>query len=331
MKQLALILCLIFCLGLSACQKPLKEQSFFAMDTLMSIKIDQAKKDMIPQIIQLVNSNEKKFSVNIETSLLSLLNQEKTSQNQELIGLVYATCKFAQISDGALDPSIRPALLSWGFTTEQRQRPSEEEIKKARSKIGYERISFEAGIKLEPEMELDLGAVVKGYTLDQVVKVLKAQQVKEALINLGGSVYAYSPDKSHRIALEDPQSKEIALILKVQNQAVLSSSASERKFTAGTKVYHHILDPQTAKPVQSDLRQASIVADSAFTADALSTACFVLGKEKSLKLWQEYGESLNFELVLIDESGKIYLSSGLAASYESKDQVQIIKRSKNAK
>ncbi len=93
----------------------------------------------------------------------------------------------AQKTDGALDPTIYPVLTAWGFTTDHRQVPSQEQIAELQQNVGYERIQLDGTNLTVPDgMQLDLGAVGKGYTADLVVEQLKENGIESALISLGG-------------------------------------------------------------------------------------------------------------------------------------------------
>jgi thiamine biosynthesis lipoprotein len=113
-------------------------------------------------------------------------------------------------------------------------------------------------------------------------------------------------------------------IISVENKAVITSGAYERYFEDETtgKTYHHILDPQTGYPANNGLISVTVVSEQGMLADGLSTACYVMGLEKTLQYWREYGE--NFDLVLMTEEGEVYVTEPLASSFTSDFTVHIV-------
>ena len=92
---------------------------------------------------------------------------------------------------------------------------------------------------------------------------------------------------------------------------MVTSGTYERGFSFGGVRYHHILDPETGWPSQSDLVSATFVMDSSMTADALATACIVIGSEKSLALAKE----LQLDAMFIDKDGQAFFTEGFEAKY----------------
>ena len=165
-------------------------------------------------------------------------------------------------------------------------------------------------VTLPAGMQIDLGGIAKGYIADQVAALVRGR-CSGAMLNFGGNVYAVGtkPDGSaYRVGVQDPDAPNngspigaFSLIdpsavtsgpigvVSVIDRSVVTSGIYERGFTIDGVRYHHILSPWTGLPSDSDLASATIIAESSMDADALATACIVLGSEKALQLTQENG------------------------------------------
>ena len=161
---------------------------------------------------------------------------------------------------------------------------------------------------------LDLGAVGKGIACDVVQDYLKKQkEVSGAVIAVGGSILLYgskADGSDWNVAVQNPrgQDGEAMGVLSLSGTTNVSTSGDyEKYFMQDGKRYHHILDPSTGYPADSGLISVTIVSDSGLLSDGLSTACFVLGKEKGEKLLETYGA----EGVFIDQNKKVTVTKGL--------------------
>ena len=128
--------------------------------------------------------------------------------------------------------------------------------------------------------------------------------------------YGEKPDQSPwRVAIKDPRDPEgdyLGAITLEGGEFLSTSGDYERYFMENEKRYHHILDPKTGYPVWNGLTSVTVVCDSGLFADGLSTACFVLGKEKALPLLEKYGA----DAVFAEEDHKVYLTEGMKERFE---------------
>lgn len=179
--------------------------------------------------------------------------------------------------------------------------------------VGYGKVLLEENFVTLPDgMQLDLGAVGKGYTGDILSGLLKEQGVTSALLDIGGNIQMIGrkPDGSRwRLGIQNPFGEGSLGVLESEDGAVVTSGNYERYFMGDDgKQYGHIIDPFTGKPAESGLASVSIIAKEGKLCDALSTAVYVMGPEKATEYWRENG---GFDMLLITENGQIYLTEGI--------------------
>ena len=169
--------------------------------------------------------------------------------------------------------------------------PADKDIQAALPFINYEDVAVE-GNKLtfaKEGMELDLGAIAKGYIADKMKDFLVSKGVKSATINLGGNVLCIGkkPDNTpFRIGIQKPfaDRSETIAVLDIEDKSVVSSGIYERYFEKNGTFYHHILNPDTGYPYNNHLVSVTIISDQSVDGDGLSTSCFALGLEKGMDL-----------------------------------------------
>jgi len=319
----ALALCVS---ALAGCQKDLKlvEATTFAMDTVMSFTLyggwDREKtKETRDWMIERLAWFDELLSATDENSDVSQVDRaagqpvELNDLTAELLSQALALC---EVTGGALDITAYPAVKAWGFTTEEHRVPSPDELAELAERIDYTAVRLEGNTVTLPDgMELDLGAVAKGYAGDKTAATARASGITSALLNLGQStivaVGAKPGGAPWRIGLQDPAGEGYLGVVELTDQAMGTSGGYQRFFERDGVTYWHILDPDTAAPARSGLASATVVSPSALTCDGLSTALFVMGLEEGTQFWRDHPE-LGFEAIFITEEGGIYCTAGLA-------------------
>ena len=177
-------------------------------------------------------------------------------------------------------------------------------------------LQAELKITLEDEMQIDLGAVGKGFTGDLLAEKIKENSVKSALINLGGNVQTIGtkPDGSDwKVGITSPYGEGNFAVLEISDKAIVTSGGYERYFIGEDgRQYHHILNPETGKPAESGLISVSVIASEGRLCDALSTSLFVMGLEKAENLWKSKND---FDMILVTENGEIYITEGIEDNF----------------
>ena len=149
----------------------------------------------------------------------------------------------------------------------------------------------------EKGMALDLGGIAKGYIIGRMVQRMAQQGIVAALVDAGGDVQtmgerpmnlAPGGDRRWAVGIQDPRYPDdptrLYTVVRVRDQAIVTSGHYARGYTIGDRRYSHILDPRTGRPVDTRLASVTVVAPDAATADGLATGIAVLGVEKGMEL-----------------------------------------------
>lgn len=313
---------------LTACNKQSKSliidsqsKSFFAMDTYMTITAYGEKAETaLNQAEERVTELEKMWSVTDENSEIYAINHSRGASvavSEETAELLDYSLRISDLTNGALDCTMYPILTAWGFTTSNYNVPTDTELADLLKNTGYEKVKLNGNsIAIPEDMQIDLGAVGKGYTGDLIVDILQENDIDSALLDLGGNIQTIGtkPDGTDwKLGLRSPFDEGSFATLEVLDCAVITSGGYERYFTGDDgETYWHILDPETGKPAHSGLISVTIVGKEGRLCDALSTSLFVMGLDKATELWKQRDD---FEMVLVSEEGEIYLTEGLEDNF----------------
>lgn len=327
-------ICILFTGCKEDSEEDLKETSreVFAMDTYMTLKAYGADgEEALDEAIEEIQRLDALWSVGNTESEIAKLNQKKTEKvSKETIQLIQCAKKVSKETKGAFDITIYPLMELWGFPNQNYQVPSEAEIKEILdSNIGMDKVMVDEKnqeITLKDEAQIDLGGIAKGYTSEQVARILKQHDIEHGVISLGGNVQAIGKkiDGSRwKVGIQPPKDDmEMIGTYEACNEAVITSGGYERYFEEDGKTYHHILDPDTGKPSDQDLISVTVISEDGMLADCLSTTLFVMGKEKAEEYWKSNREK--FQMILIDEDEKIYITEGMRDYFSSDYEYSII-------
>lgn len=299
---------------------------FEALGTLNYIKLyDDASQNILEQAVKRVLEIDDMMSAYKEYSDISLINGNAgngfTNINRDTLHLLNRSLQFSRMSEGAFDITVRPLIDLWGIGKKANYIPDEESIRHTLQFVNshnliLDHINTRAALSQKGQ-SLDLGGIAKGYAADEVKRILLENNIQNAIINLGGNIVTLGnrPDgSSWRIGIQDPFSStgNHIGILRVQNKTIVTSGVNERFFVKDGVRYHHILDPRSGKPAQNSLMSVTAILDCSMDADALTTALFVLGMEKSTKLLK----LLNAEAIFITNTKDVFVTEGLKGDFE---------------
>ena len=270
------------------------------------------------------------MSVKIETSEISKLNAKAGVSGEKLSSDTYSVIekavKYSKLTDGAFDPTIEPIVKLWGIGTDAERVPSKDEIAEKLKLVDYKDIvldSKNSTAKLKRTSQaIDLGAIAKGYTADEVKNILLENKISSALINLGGNVYAMGhkvDGTDWNIGIQNPldsRGKYLGTI-SVSDKSVVTSGNYERFFMVGDKRYHHIFDPKNGYPSENGIISTTIISDTSIDGDVLSTSTYIMGLKKAQKLVESIE---GVEAIFITDDKKVYVTSGIKDSFNLTDK-----------
>ena len=176
-------------------------------------------------------------------------------------------------------------------------------------------------------MLLDLGSIAKGYAADEIVKILKEENINSAIIDLGGNIYALGfkeGNKNWKIGIQNPFDNRGKIVgsLEVSNKTVVTSGVYERYIEQDGQTYHHILNPETGYPYETDIAGVSIIADKSIDGDALSTLVFTKGLEKGLELVENID---GVDAIFITNNKEVYVTKDLKDNFKITNEEFILK------
>ncbi|MEW6684033.1 MAG: FAD:protein FMN transferase [Nitrospirota bacterium] len=237
---------------------------------------------------------EQRLSIFDPQSDVSRLNREAgygpVHVSPDVLRLIDEAMRLSKVSGGAVDPTVAPLTRLWRNQDDRNGPPPAAEFSKALSKTGTTRVVVDhrAGTVAYqcPGVELEFGAMGKGYAVDRVVHLLSLYGVSSALVHFGSTTYALGrpPGKgAWRVGIRNPRDpNRLIEVVKLSDRAIATSANDQQAVILGGTPYGHILDPRSGWPADASL-SASVVAGSALEADALSTAAFVLGPKPGVE------------------------------------------------
>lgn len=321
MKKILFLLAAVFPLFFCSCG--MRSESFFAMDTYVTVKANGINAQLMEKLENEVYADENRFSKTFAISEIYKFNNsiEGVGVSSETAELVALALEISEKTDDAFSPVLGSLCDLWDIKSENPRVPADAEIAAALEECKAENIVVSENIlsKTNPGTKLDLGGIAKGYTAEKCMKILKDGKVKDALVSFGSTVACagHSDGKSGgwNVGIKNPfDTSEIVGSVRLYDSYLGVSGAYERYFINDGERYHHILSLETGYPARSDIESTAVISQSGALSDALSTALFVMGKEKALSLYES--GIFDFEAVLIMQDGSVYTTKGLEADFE---------------
>ena len=232
----------------------------------------------------------------------------------EVVHVVQSALEYSALTGGAFDVTVAPLLDLYRTSFDRTGTPpSESELDKAFSLVGYRHVLVDDGVIAfgRRGMSVTLDGIAKGYIVDRAVQVLEELGAERVLVDAGGdmgTVGERSPGKGWRLAIQHPRNEKSYLgTLQLHGESVATSGDYLQYFTEDKRL-HHILDPRTGRS-PDHTSAVTVVTPTAMEADALSTAVFVLGPQPGLRL---VAKLKGVEVVIVTKELDVLTSTGLS-------------------
>ncbi len=244
----------------------------------------------------------RRMSIFMPQSDISRFNRAQTTRpisvSPQMVLVTRFALDLARRTGGAFDPTVAPLVNLWGFGRDGRRRdvPAADALERARRRVGWRHLTVWPPDRIQkdmPQVELDLGALAKGYAVDSVADLLRREGFNDFLIEIGGEVFAQGVNaggEEWTVGVEWPSSdslpgEKLSCVIHVSGWAV-ATSGDYRNFyrDSSGSVRTHIIDPRTGYPVSNRIASVTVIARKCMVADALATAVFVLGEARGMDL-----------------------------------------------
>lgn len=287
--------------------EPLR-RTVLAMDTVMNLAVYGGSEDDLQNAEDEIKLLDAALARTKPDSAVYALNQTGSVRDATLAELCARANDISAETGGAFDVTVAPVLSLWGFgeNAESRRVPDADALSEALSHVGYESLTLSDGgatVNLAPPARADFGGIAKGYAAEKLLGLL--EHTNGAVLDLGGDValHGTKPDGSKwRVAVKDPADAGRYLgVLEATDVCVMTSGVYERYFEENGVRYHHIIDPRTGYPADSGVVSATVICADGVRADALATACCVLGAEGALAL----RDASDFDLILVTDDARV--------------------------
>ncbi|MBQ8005199.1 MAG: FAD:protein FMN transferase [Clostridia bacterium] len=328
MRKLTVLLLVLLMLGGCSQNDEYVSRSVVAMDTIIDIKIIEGEQDesaIIDGCEAMISEIEGIISKTIKDSDTYIANTEidiMLDTSPVFAELILRSLRISELTEGAFDVTVGAIKELWEKSAEEGTEPTKEQIEACLLHSGFENISIDEGCfeKRYKDLMIDLGAIGKGYAAARVCDYLTECGVDGAILSFGGNVALVGKKKNEKpfvVGVKDPNNTEDVIgYLYLEGGFVSVSGDYERYIEIGGKKYNHIIDPKTGYPVSNGIHSVSVVCDDGVLADALSTALFVMGKDRAIEFYNS--GSCDFEAVIVSDEG-VFVTDGLKEKFSLKE------------
>lgn len=291
------------------------------MGTIIDIAITHPlAKELCQDVVTLLKQYNQRFSANDSTSELSQINQQAGIQpvtvHPELFELIAIGKQHSLAQPSYLNIAIGPLIKAWRIGFSDAHKPSQEDIDYALQYINPENIIINpvnSSVFLRKKgMEIDLGALAKGYIADRIMAYLEQKNVQNALLNLGGNLVtlgapSHRDDKKWRVGVQDPMQPrgQNKFVIKMGPGSIVTSGIYERVLKIDGQTYHHIFDSDTGYPMATDIASMTIISKQSVDGEIWTTRLFGLPADDIIAT---VNKEPGIEAIVIKQSGDILTS-----------------------
>lgn len=346
MKRLFTLIMLL-AVTLVGCGERTTTRSSFMMDTVITYTIKSPVADkIIDECEDMTAEFESIFSAYLDTSLVSEFNRVgmiRTIDNRYFEEVLFTAISVFHQTNGAFDITVAPLVKAWDISHagDDWTPLSDAEISSMLPHVGMDKLTFDLTslARTDDNTEIDLGGIAKGYALGAVAEYIKDNYSSAVgTVSFGGNIALIGQKDDGtpwNVGIRDPFSADSVIgTLSLDGGIVSVSGGYERYAEYNSVRYHHIINPETGSPAETDLASVAVWVDTTepFSdasnagayADALSTALFIMGHDAALAHYEKlqrgelsrgYVNDMTFEAVLIGTDGTITLTSGLEGRF----------------
>lgn len=303
------------------------EGFIFGTQYVIQYQAEEDCHDAIKTALQEVDNSLSMFNA---ASVVSKINRNEDVTTDEDFEAVYAIAhEVAELTQGAFDITVAPLVNAWGFGFKHKETITDALIDSLLPLVAYQQVTLlnHRITKADERMMLDMSAVAKGYACDKVANLLRKQGVHNLLVDIGGEVVAEGTNSRGEVwsvgitkPIDDVTGKtqELQEIIKTEKMCMATSGNYRNFYYEGAERRSHTIDPRTGYPVQHNLLSATVTASSCGKADALATACMVLGAEEALRMIEATEDAECYLIVADGDENKVLKSKGFEGKSEKK-------------
>ena len=299
----------------------------YAMNTVIEQKWYGESADTVYTGMEtMIREIESVLSLHLSQSEIAAINENAGVQpvevSQRTFDLLQRAKELSEQSDSAFDITIAPVVELWGITSDHPHVPTDEELAQAMALMGLEDLVLDeeacTAYLTRPGMAIDLGGIAKGWTADQLREYARELGAERGYVSLGGNlmIIGERPDGDpFKFGLRDPQgdaSTYLGTVTLEDGCTMATTGGYERYFEEDGIRYHHVLDPRTGYPADSDLLSVAVISKDGTLADYLSTTLFVQGLEAA----KAAAGSEDYALVMVDQENNVWISGSLRGNFE---------------
>lgn len=304
--------------------KKIKQKIINRMGTRISLSIVHPESEkLLEKASHMLADYEARFSANNPKSVLMIVNQQAGIQpvhvDSDLYELIQIGKEYSLSSNLALNITIGPLVKLWKIGFTGARLPDQKEIEERIKLIDPTEIELDADKRTvyltKKGMELDLGALAKGYFADKLKLFFQKEGVQSGIVDLGGNVLTIGKNPKYkdgywRVGIQKPSLVRGDLIgaVLVKDKSVVTSGIYERSLKVGEKEYHHIFDSTTGYPIENELASVTIVSDESIDGELWTTLLFMFSPDAAI---QYIDNTPGIEALIIIKDNDVKMTRGI--------------------
>lgn len=266
----------------------------------------QADHDMQSEIEKVLQDVDNSLSPFNEKSVITAVNANKDITLDTMFIEVFNLAeKVNADTDGAFDITVAPLVNAWGFGFKNGINPAKHDVDSLLDIVGFRKVKMVQGkvVKNDERVMLDCSAIAKGYGVDKVAEMLRANGIENFMVEIGGEIVTQGVNAKRlpwRIGVTKPSddslnvNNELQTVINVTDKAMATSGNYRNFYYRDGKKYAHTIDPSTGYPIQHALLSATVIAGDCATADAYATSFMVMGMDKARKVLERHPEMMAY-------------------------------------